>query len=81
MLFVIHIVSSHSTDEDNYNKNVSISMRTMTIFYRHVLNEMWVADSVMDSHTTSSRPDGYGTLSTELLTDNHLISIINLNVR
>ena len=41
MLFVIHIVSSHSTDEDNYNKNVSISMRTMTIFYRHVLNEMF----------------------------------------
>ena len=41
----------------------------------------WKRSSVMDSHTTGSRLDGYGTISTELLTDYHHNSIIKLSVR
>ena len=38
------------------------------------------ADSVIDSHITSSRLDGYSTLSTELLAEDHHASIIELSV-
>ena len=38
----------------------------------------WRADGVMDLHTT--RLGGYGTFSTELLTDYHHNSIIKLSI-
>ena len=38
-------------------------------------------DRVMDSHTTGSRPGGYGALSTKLLTDYHHNSIVKLSIR
>ena len=49
----------------------------------YIKKQLWAADSIMDSHTTGPRfkMDGYGTLSTELLTDYHNNRNIKKSIR
>ena len=75
-------------DEHILHRNFKIHFFPIMIFDCNLLNERKQSSvgeqiSVMDPYTTrhmGSRSVGYGTISTELLTNNHHISIIKLSI-